>query len=126
MAAWGVDYRRDEIARVVRALITRYEWQLVEDDWLIARAGERLATLPPTAGNADIERLCKDEVSWELFDACIRGGLRSASAEERTRQELAYHDLGTYLGCIAAHLRSPAPGVEPADLVQETLIAIRQ
>ena len=126
MAASNRQDQREQVGRIARALTARYDWQLVKAEWLVARVEAQLGTLPPTAGAVDIERLCKDEVSWELFEACMRGGLRSASAGERLRQEQAYHDLYTYLTCIAQHLRCAAPCSDPGDLVQEALIAIRR
>lgn len=111
-----------DLARAARALVHRYGWQLVTEARLVARvAGRRSdqATPPPT-----LDILCEQEAGAELFAACERGGLRTATPAERQAAEAAYHDLGNYLTVVARHLPPPAPGVTWDDLVQATLLEI--
>ncbi|HUS15326.1 MAG TPA: sigma factor [Chloroflexia bacterium] len=81
----------------------------------------------PGSGGQDraSEHHCERVVSAALFDACVRGGLPTATPDERHRQELAYRDLSAYLCTIARYLRLP-PEYEAGDLVQETLIVVQQ
>jgi DNA-directed RNA polymerase specialized sigma24 family protein len=114
----------DAIAAAARQLVRRYAWRLITEPGLVARVARRMQAPEPLPPDPAI--LCEQEAGAELFAACERGGLRSATAHERQQQEWAYHDLGNYLFTLAPRLPPPAPGVAWADLVQETLIEVHQ
>ncbi len=115
----------EEVARTARALVRRYDWRLVTEPRLVEQVAIRLRApewrLLPT-----LDMLCEQGAGSVLFAACERGGLRTATANERRQMEWAYHDLGNYLTTISRRLPSPAASVVWEDLVQETLVEISQ
>jgi DNA-directed RNA polymerase specialized sigma24 family protein len=115
----------EEITRTARVLVRRYEWRLVTVARLEARVARRLQSTgaQPTLS---LDLVCEQEAGAELFAACERGRLRTASPTEQQQMEWAFHDLSNYLTALTPRLLPPAPSVGWEDLVQETLIEVHQ
>jgi len=106
--------------------VQRYCWQLLAVESLIDQVASQATTSAHNVlTDREWARLCEQVVSVALFDACVRGGLATASLDEQRCQELAYGDLRAYLITKLRYL-GLGTGIDGEDLVQETLLIIKQ
>jgi DNA-directed RNA polymerase specialized sigma24 family protein len=118
---------QEQITHLARRLIETYAWQAVSAQWIVERVTQRLASRPAEENDpALLIRWCEQAASEALYKACAAPMGRAATTAEQARLEAGYQDLGNYLIRNARLLRAPLGGLEPADLVQATLVAVHQ
>jgi RNA polymerase sigma factor (sigma-70 family) len=73
--------------RVVRALIQKYDWALLEEDELV---GLVLGSTQPEAPPAELKRLTRHHYTIALYEACRQ-------TQDAKRRERGYHELHCFL-----------------------------
>jgi len=106
--------------RVVARLMTRYDWQLLEEDEFLRIVFER-AQAEGSVIESVVARVAKNEYALALYDACHP----RRNPEPLPRHQRGYEELGRYLHDIACHKR-PGRIQDAEDATQRALLDIYQ